>query len=175
MEVAQVYDRAHSLYLGGGGNTPEFRQLLARLEETDPEFAPARFLKREYLDELARAPKLLEQKSFALRKGNGEKTVLEISSVTMRIGDERAVVVFADNRAKVIFGQRYFDARAGEMDRIIGDFVVEVNAGLEDVYRKEADLARAQGDSFPDLVVTTGRMRAVIKRKVRQIAGGGVK
>ncbi len=175
MEVAQVYDRAHALYLGGGSNTPEFRLLLARLEETDPGYAPARFLKREYLDELARAPKLLKEKSFALRKGDGEKAVLEISSVTMRIGPERAVVVFADNRAKIIYGQRYFDAQPGEMDVIIGNFVDDVNAGLEEVYRKEADLARTQGNSFPDLVVTTGRMRAVIKQKVRKIAGDGVK
>jgi len=171
MEVAKVYDRAHARYLGGGSDTPEFRLLLARLETMDPGFAPARFLKREYLDELARAPKLLRQNSFALRKKNGEKTVLEISSVAMRIGPERAVVVFADNRAKIIYGQRYIDARAEEMERIIGNFVDGVNVGLEEVYRKDADLARAKGNSFPDLVVTTGRMRAVIEQKVRQITG----
>lgn len=175
MEVAEVYDRAHALYIGGRGETPEFRLLLARLEKTDPGFAPARFLKREYLDTTARTPKLLEQKSFAMRKENGEKTVLEISAVTMRISDERAVVIFADNRAKVIYGQRYFDARVVEMDRIIETFVDDVNAGLEEVYRKEVALARAQGNSLPDPVVATGRMRAVIEQKVRQIAGDGVK
>ena len=90
---------------------------------------------------------------------------------TDRILPRKSWIPRIGRRAKIIYGQRYIDARAEEMERIIGNFVDGVNVGLEEVYRKDADLARAKGNSFPDLVVTTGRMRAVIEQKVRQITG----
>jgi len=66
------------------------------------------------------------------------------------------------------------DQRIGKY-RIIGNFVDDVIADLEEVYRKETDLARANWNSLPDLVATTGRMKVAIEQKARKISEDGVK
>ena len=165
-EIGNAYDIAHALYLAGGYETPEFAKLMAHLEELDPEYAPTRFLKEEYVEKLSGSPNLLRRESFALAGDGGERVVLEISAVTMRIGKERAVVMFVDNRAREIFGQQYVDGRQEEMAGRVGKISDEVMEGFRSAYEEEATLAGSQGRSYPSALRMRRKIREVIDAKV---------
>lgn len=166
-DVAKTYDIGHALFLAGGYETPEFRKLVTRLVEEHPGFAPGRFLKEEYLEKISGAPKLLRQEAFVLLRETGERVVVEISAVTMRIGKERAVVMFVDNRAREIYGQLYMDGRKEELDGMLKRVSDQMMGDLRAAYEKEAAVAGSQGRPYPSALPTLGRMREVIEGYVQ--------
>jgi spermidine synthase len=168
LEAARVYDRAHFLFFEGRSRTREFSLTLNRIAETDPGFAPGRFLKREYEVLMSQDPKLLRQDTFALLDENGDEVFLEISTVTMRIGAERAVVVFADNRAKEIYGRLYIDGRSEELDARIRRIADDVVGELKRIYRSESAIATGKGKMLPDSPVVSERFRKTLSSTIQQ-------
>ncbi len=160
--AARVYDRAHALFLGRKFSTPEFRQLLDALDKNYPWYAPGRFLKNEYITEIAKEPRLLEAKSFILLNEKGEKAVLQISAVMSRIGSEMAVVDFVDNQARVIYGQLYIPCQ--NTDEFINRFVSDVMTAADAAYGSA--MSRSKG--IPPAIPTISRIKDVIKIKVRE-------
>jgi spermidine synthase len=105
-----MYAMAHVLFLSGGSGSPGFAKVMGELERAYPEFAPVRFLKGEVRDLVAMTPTLIRSENFSMLDNAGRRVTVEISAVKVRIGEERAAVVFVDNRTRKIFGQKYIDA-----------------------------------------------------------------
>jgi spermidine synthase len=164
-QAAMIADRARSLFLGGQDNEREFQLLMAELDKKYPEFAPGRFLKEKHLDALSHIPALLQKIPLNLLNAAGKKVVVEISAVIVRISDERAAVMFVDNAAKKIFGQRYFDAPG--LDEKLHRFTNSVMSDVEAAYRQEARRAITKGKAFPSQERTLRRIQEIIGKKVK--------
>ena len=173
LEAARVYDSAHSLYLEGRYETKTFLELLSGLEKRFPGYAPGKFLKTEYLSQVARTPRLLQSASFPLMLDDGARKILEISAVTMRVGKERAVAMFVDNRAKEIYGQLYMDGPNEELDEMVRIFADDVMISLRSGYRKESERARIEGRAYPLAAATRTVLRNIVYSKVEQYAVSG--
>jgi hypothetical protein len=168
-EAAAIHDVAHGLFLGVRYDEPDFQMLMAELDVKYPDFAPGRFLKKEYLTEQSRVPYLVDQKPFTLLDEKGATVVVEVAAVVTRVSEERAAVLFVDNAARVIYGQRYFSGPG--LDPTMRAFVRDVLAALQATYRAEADAARKQGRAFPSAAPTMQKIRDVITTKVTVTAG----
>jgi hypothetical protein len=131
-----------------------------------PRFAPGRFLKNEYLERTALKPALLEKTAVVLLDERGSKVRVDISAVLVPISRERASVVFVDNDAKVISGQRYFDAPG--LDEQIHRFAAGVMSYVEAAYRQEARKALTEGIAFPSRAPTLQRIRQIIDQQVKE-------
>jgi len=101
-QAATITDRAHALFLGGYDDSPQFRGLLDELTNKYDWFAPGRFLKREYMDEVSKMPKLIQQTPLVFVNAGGEVIRLKISAVMVRVSQERAAAIFVDNATRVI-------------------------------------------------------------------------
>jgi len=165
-EAAGITDRAHALFLGGNSDRPEFRNLMAVLKTKYDQFAPGRFLKQEYMREVSKIPRLIEQTALMLLNARGEIIRLEISAVIARVSQERAAVVFVDNAARVVYGQRYFSGK--NVDQAISGFISEVMSAIRATYHREAETAWRQGIKFPAADQTMSKIRNVIIEKVQE-------
>jgi len=145
-EAARLYDQAHALFLWGEAGGDPFLRVRARLSESFPRYAPFRFLEREYQTGLAETPKRIAYADFPVRTPSGGQRVLQVSAVTMRMGDARAVVMFVDNDRREIYGQRYFDGSALELDREVERFTEETLNALRTAY---LGLARSRDGERP--------------------------
>ena len=56
---------------------------------------------------------------------------VEISAVKVRIGEERAAVVFVDNRTRTIYGQKYIDAKKNELEERVQRYADDVLSNLK--------------------------------------------
>jgi spermidine synthase len=164
--AAGITDRAHALFLGGDYDNPEFRNLLAELTDKYEWFAPGRFLKQEYMDEVSKRPKLIQQVALVLLNARGEAIKLEISAVMARVSQERAAAIFVDNAARAIYGQRYFSGI--NVDQAIAGFISEVMSAIRATYRRETEMALRQGIKFPAADPTMRKIRQVITEKVQE-------
>jgi hypothetical protein len=79
----------------------------------DPDSSPLKFLKGEVQDLVAMAPTLIRAEKFLLQTDLGGTVVVELSAVKVRIGEERAAVIFVDNRG--VSGEKK-DDRAGALE-----------------------------------------------------------
>jgi spermidine synthase len=165
-QAAAIVDRAQSLYLGGHDNEPEFQSLMAELDKKYPEFAPGRFLKVKHLDALTHIPKLYRQIPFTLRGPGGVKSEVAISVVIVRISDERAAVMFVNNAARKIYGQRYLSGSG--LDEQIHRFADGVISEVEDAYRQAARSALTEGKVFPPQEPTLTRIKQIIEKQVQE-------
>jgi len=165
-KAASLYDPAHSMFLSGLAKTPEFESLLARLEKNYPWYAPGKFLKNEYLEELATLPRLLQQTAFTLLNERGDPMVIRISAVLARISSERAAVMFVDNDARIMYDQLYVTGL--DKDEWIRHFVMDVMAGIQEAYHQEARLAETKGEMFPYAQPTMQKIKERIMSKVQQ-------
>jgi hypothetical protein len=138
---------------------------MAELDKKYPEFAPGRFLKAKHLDELSHIPKLYRQVPFTLRGHRGENMVVTISVVIVRISDERAAVMFVDNAARKIYGQRYLSGPS--LDEQIHRFADGVISDMGAAYRREAGKALTAGKAFPPEKKTLLRIKQVIDKQVQ--------
>jgi spermidine synthase len=162
-ETAAVTDRAHALFLGGLVETKDFQQWLTSRDRTYPSFAPGRFIKEQYEDQQSQIPTLLQSTPLALFNDKGERVVIEISAVMVRISGERAAVMFVNNVAKIIYGQRYFSGP--DLDGRSQKFAHDVLADVEAVYRRDTQRARGQGKEFPSIRPTMDRIKHGIEEK----------
>jgi len=165
-EAAGIADRAHALFLGGFYDSPQFRNLLAQLKNKYEHFAPGIFLNKEYMDEVSKIPKLIQQTELVLLNAGGEIIKLEISAVLVRVSQERAAAIFVNNAARVIYGQRYFSGI--NVDQAVSGFISEVMGTIRAAYRREAEMALRQGKRFPPEDATLKKIRAVITEKVEE-------
>lgn len=173
MEAAKIHDKAHSLYLYGLGNSKAFRILLSDLGGRYPEYAPGRFLKNEYVSEVAKTPRPIRFASFSLSATACERTVVEIAAVTYRVGEERAAVVFVDNREREIYGKAYLDGRSQEMDEMVRRFADDVMGSLEAGYEREVAAAKNEGNPYPQTTGTLRVLREIVSSKTAQYRKAG--
>jgi len=87
---------------------------------------------------------------------------VEISAVKVRIGEDRAAVVFVDNRTRKIFGQKYIDAEKNALEDSVSRYAEVVLANLKVCYRMEATLAERKGRSFPPADATLRKIQEII-------------
>lgn len=168
-EAARLYDQAHALFLWGETGGDAFVRVRARLLAGFPRYAPFRFLEREYQSGLAEAPRRIAYADFPVRTPSGAHRVLQVSAVAMRVGDARAVVMFVDNDKREIYGQRYFDGAAAELDREVARFAEETMNILRATYD---GLAAAEGGGrTPPAEATTA---ARFKDRVADAVGAAV-
>jgi spermidine synthase len=157
-----MYAIAHVLFLSGGSGTHEFAKVMGELERSYPGYAPADFLKGEVRDQAAETPTLIRSENFFLLDDAGRRVTVEISAVKVRIGEERAAVVFVDNRNRKIFGQKYIDAKKNALEDSVSRYAEDVLANLKVSYRREADLAERTGRSFPPADATLRKFQEII-------------
>ncbi|MFI5183958.1 MAG: fused MFS/spermidine synthase [Vicinamibacteria bacterium] len=164
-EAAGIADPALALFLGGQTGDPRFTAALAELDRQYAWYAPGRFLKGEYQAALALAPRPLEATSFALANDVGRRVVVEISAVLVPVSKTRAAVMFVDNRARFVYGQRYVDNYEGS--EAVSGLVAEVMATIRAVYQKEAEISTALRSAPPPAAETLRKIHAAIASKVR--------
>jgi len=164
--AASLYDPAHYMFLGQDHDNPEFRFLMAKLENTYPFYAPARFLRSEHLRDVSRIPVLFRSTKFAFLSEDGQKIVKEVSAVKAGVSRDRAALMFVDNEAKIIYGQVYFTG--DNIDELINVFADAVLSDIQKAYRSEAQTALSQGKEFPSLEQAMDRMTGIIKAKVKE-------
>jgi len=160
--AGETYAMAHVLFLGGGYGTPEFARVIRELEKSYPEYAPVRFLKGEVRDMEAAIPALIRSEKFFLLADGGNRVEVEISAVKVRIGPERAAVIFVENRTRTIFGQRYIDAENSALENSVSRYAEDVLGTLKVAYQGEAVLASKNGQVFPPAGKTVGIMKGII-------------
>lgn len=159
-QAAAITDRAHALFLGGREDRPEFQHLLSRLISDYNWFAPARFLIQEYRDTVSMIPKLIQQTVFELVNDNGQTVRWEISAVSARAGQQRAAVIFVDNVAREIYGQRYFSGP--RLNQSISEFVATVMQAIQTTYDSDAQIALRQGRQYPAARTTVPKIKKAI-------------
>jgi spermidine synthase len=165
-EAIGMTGRALALFLNGQSKTPEFSQLMEKLDRQYPQFAPARFLKNETLAAFGREPRLLQRTGLILLTESGAKIRVEISAVLVPVSEERVSVVFVDNDARVIYGELYFSGLKKE--EAIQKFVNEVMVSIRTAYHHDAMDALRQGDRFPLAALTLRKIKELITAKVKE-------
>jgi spermidine synthase len=171
LQAGRMYAAAHVLFLSGHADTPNFQEILSGLDRTQPGYAPLRFLKSE-LEELdAMNPTLVRAESFALLDPSGAKVLVELSAVMARVGEQRAAVIFVDNRARVIYGQIYVDASKGELEKKVRYIANEVMMNLRNNYQQEAAHAARAGSGYPPAGPSLQKMREIIT-SMTKVRGG---
>jgi spermidine synthase len=165
-EAVEMTGRALGLFLNGQSKTPEFGQLMEKLDRQYPQFAPARFLKKETLAALRREPKLLQKAAMILLNETGAMIRVEISAVLVPVSEERVSVVFVDNDARVIYGELYFSGLKRE--KAIQQFVNEVMVSIRTAYHHDAMNALQQGNRVPLAVSTLRKIKELIAGKIKE-------
>jgi hypothetical protein len=95
-------------------------------------------------EEGARSPRLLRSRRFLLASAPGATRSMELSAVAMRVGPGRGAVVFVDNDARDIYGQRYVDSPEDTLDAALRKVADTVMGAVEEAYgRAAAEAARA--------------------------------
>ena len=80
-----------------------------------------------------------------------------------RVSQERAAVIFVDNAARAVYGQRYFSGK--NVDQAVSGFISEVMSAIRATYHREAETAWRQGIKFPAADPTMRKIRNVIIEK----------
>ncbi len=148
-QAGGTYALAHVLFLSGRYGAPEFAKAMGELERTHPEYAPVRFLKDEVRDLVAAIPTLIRSETFFLLDDAGHRVTVEISAVKVRVGEERAAVIFVDNRTRKIFGQKYIDATKDKLEDRVSRYAEEVLRGVKGTYDRESASAGNAGTPLP--------------------------
>ncbi len=167
-EASALYDSAHALFLGGQGSSPEFLDLLRRLEKEHPWYGPAKFLGNEYRAVRSSEPRPLRRISFVFDDSQGEGVVVEIIAVLSRPGREMAVVDFVDNKKRIIYGELRIPGE--KTDEEIALMTEAAMKRLGEVYRSEAAAAVQYGRRHPAAESVLGRTKDVIREIERKEA-----
>ena len=147
IEAVNETGQALAAFLGGKFKSGEFKRAMEDLGQRYPEFAPARFLKSEYMAALDREPRLIWKVPFILTNEKGERMLVEISAVFLPISEERASVAFVDNQARVIYGELFVSGlNKGQVANQSAD---EIMTGLQWIYHQEVMNAQRRGLSAP--------------------------
>jgi spermidine synthase len=168
LQLGGTYALAHILFLQGGHETPKFQAVMAEMDRKYPDYAPLRFLKGEVRDLVAMAPALISAENFMLLNESGIPVVLEISAVKVRVGEERAAVVFVDNRTRTIYGQKYIDAKKEELEERVRGYADDVLSSMKTAYQKEASLAARDGRRYPLAGTTLRKISDIVVSMTRE-------
>jgi spermidine synthase len=160
-KAAMLADRAHVLLLDNRYNTPQFSYLLSQIEQHYPQYSPGRFIRQEYQDEMLLIPELVDSTPLVFLNHNGERTVVEISAVIARVSKDRAKIAFVDNRARKIFGQRYFSGP--DIDAQIEDCAQQVMEEIRATYLAETQISSARGEVYPSSDATMLKISSTIE------------
>jgi len=172
-EAAPMYDRAHALGLLDRWSDPELEALAVRLRREYPEHAPGRFLEDRRRLAQARIPRPIASRSFVVLDEQGATAALEITAVTMRVGEDRGVVLFVDNDRREIYGQRYVDAPDREIDARLDGVASAVLTALGEDYALAAAESATGGGRSPERGVVERRLRARVAALVAAEGTGG--
>ena len=93
---------------------------------------------------------------------SGNRVDIEISAVKVPIGEDRAAVMFVDNRNRKIFGQKYIDAKKNVLEDSVSRYAEDVLANLKVCYQREATLAERKGRPFPPADATLRKIEEII-------------
>jgi len=164
-EAARVGDPALALFLGGKLAAPRFAAALVELERHYPWYAPGRFLRAEHAAALALAPRPLETARLTLTNDNGARVLVEIVAVLVPVSKTRAAVMFVDNHAKIVYGQKYVDdyERSDAVTRLVADVMATIRA----VHQKEAEISVTRLEAPPPATKTLRKIQAAIGARVR--------
>jgi spermidine synthase len=162
------YALAHVLFLRGRIETPEFRGVMAELDSKYPDYSPLKFLKGEVQDLVAMAPTLIRAEKFLLQTDLGGTVVVELSAVKVRIGEERAAVIFVDNRTRKIYGQKYIDARKDDLEKELRRYTDAVLSNLRTTYQRETALAVRDGKEYPTANTTLRKISEIVVSMTRE-------
>ena len=110
-----------------------------------------------------RVSTLLNRTSLLFLDAMGNKKAIEISAVIARVSQERAAVMFVDNAARKIFGQRYFSGI--NLDERMGEFAKEVFSHIEKRYRAETQMALKDGKHFAEANLSMAKIKESIREK----------
>lgn len=163
-EAGLVAGPALALFLGGEFRTPEFKALMNTLETRFPSYAPGRFLRNEYAEQMSTNPVLLQKIVLGLLDQSGAKVTIEISAVLAPISKERAVVFFVDNNTRVIYGQLHFSG--SNIAQMAAIFAKDTLDAVQQTYREESKIAISQGIDAPPAGSTMSKIRHIISSKV---------
>ncbi|HEY4716131.1 MAG TPA: fused MFS/spermidine synthase [bacterium] len=167
-EAAKAASKAQAIFLGDKIKSPELKLLMEELNNKYPWFAPARFLKNEYMAELNKEPRLIQKAGFILMNKLGAKVLVEISAVFVPVSNDRASIVFVDNEAMVIYGQ--LDIPNPTPEEFIKHFADNVMLDILAVYRKEEKISPAQKGVFPPEEPTLKKIEKIISQKIQENA-----
>jgi len=165
-KASLIADRAHADFLFGRYDSPEFHDFLATLSKEYPHFSPGRFLRKEYANMMALIPKFMGAVSLDFFNKAGEKKIRTISAVRARVSGKRAAIIFVDNDARVVFGQRYFTG--DDIDEKMDVFAHDVLAGIQELYRAKADTALKKSGRFPSEALIMPKIKRLIKTECKK-------
>ena len=171
--AASAVDRAHSLGLWNLWSGQEFSTLLEWLRRDFPDFAPARFLDGRYTLAMGRIARPVSAERFGVLDERGQSSMLEITAVTMRVGEDRGVVVFVDNAVRDIYGQRYVDAPEAELDGRLSEMTAQVFEKLRLAYAVAVEDARTRGGDLPAKSVLVPVLRREVESITARTSSGG--
>jgi spermidine synthase len=161
LAAGRVADPALALFLGGRRGHPDFQRALAVLDRDHPSYAPGRFLQREYQAALALEPRPLRVVTFPVAHDGGAPGMVEFAAVLVPVSASRAAVMFVDNAARVVYGQRYVDDY--QASDSVPRLVAEVMAAVTEAYRKEAEVAATRRTGPPPSARALPRMQAAVR------------
>ena len=164
-EAARIADPALALFLEGQAGDPRFTAALAELDQRYPWYAPGRFLRAEHQAALALTPRPLESVRLTLTNDAGAPVTVDITAVLVPVSKSRAAVMFVDNRARTVYGQRYVDGYAE--GAAVSGLVADVMAAVLAAYEQEVEISRARSGAPPPAARTLGEIRAAIGAKTR--------
>jgi spermidine synthase len=156
-EAARLFDEAHAAFLSGEGQAAAMESLLARVEQLAPEYAPARFLRREETLRASSVPRLVGFEDFAMRTPNGGTRTLRLSAVVTNVGPARGAMLVVDNDAREIYGQVYLDREPEALERELRACAANVLDALRSAY---AELAAGR---VPDEGETVAALRRAVE------------
>jgi spermidine synthase len=170
-EAGGIGDPALALFLGGKAGRPEFVRLLDEMDQRYPWYAPGQFLKHEYQEVLALAPRPLQRVSLSLVNEAGGQVVVDITAVLVPVSRSRAALMFVDHRARVVYGQVYVDGydQGDSVQRVVREVLGTVQAA----YQEEAEIAVAQHRGLPAAGETLRKVRDSIGSRLRGVGARG--
>jgi len=154
----------HAGFLAGEYDTPSFREAAQAFDRQYPDYAPWRFLEKEYSKEIAMSPSLLASIPLQVMNERGLPVRMEVSAVKASVSPGIAAVMIVDNSARVIFGQLTVQGagRDGFMKRFASDTLAEV----QKAYLQERNDARGERRQLPGMDSMTERVRLIVARQV---------
>lgn len=164
-KAARVSISAQTLLVGNLYDTREFHLLMSVLEKSYSSFAPGRYLKVEYMKEVARIPRVLEQRTLVFLNKEGGRFPVEITALFVPFAGERSKVAFVDNAARIIYGQTFFPGQY--LDESAKLHAGDVMAFIGDLYRKEQAAALSNGKDFPPLEATIRKIKEAVMQKTK--------
>lgn len=162
----RYYDPAHIYMLAGDIKNPELLRMLKILEERYPDFAPGRFLRKEYGELTFLEPRLLQKIPLLLIGRTGEVSFLELSAVLAPVSREKVAVIFVDNDARIVYGQVFFSGI--DTEETVKRFAGETLLSIQNVYHEDLKIAKKQGRMYPDTEKMIDDIKRIIEEKKRK-------